>query len=143
MSNRPEAHQVRAARPRSGPASPLDPLAALGQIVDAAREFGRIYQTEHTARARIKAYAETEVARIRAAEAVLRDYFEKVFAERRSNFEEMFSRLDTALEQRDGTTINSVLRGIVDIARSSPLADLGDLSQIRAALDDPDQVWEI
>ena len=48
MSNRPEAHQARAARPRSRPASPLDPLAALGQIVDAAREFGRIYQTEHT-----------------------------------------------------------------------------------------------
>ena len=142
MSNRPEAHQARAARPRPRPASPLDPLAALGQIVDAAREFGRIYQTEHTARARTKAYAETEVARIRAAEAVLRDYFGKVFAERRSNFEEMFSRLDTALEQRDGRQ-STAFCGIVDIARSSPLADLGDLSQIRAALDDPDQVWEI
>ena len=27
--------------------------------------------------------------------------------------------------------------------QTSPLADLGDLSQIRAALDDPNQVWEL
>ncbi len=32
---------------------------------------------------------------------------------------------------------------IVDIAQSSPLADLGDLSQIRKALDDPNQVWDL
>ena len=31
-------------------------------------------------------------------------------------------------------------QGIVDLAKSSPLADVGDLSQVRKALDDPDHV---
>ena len=54
----------------------------------------------------------------------------------------MFVRLDRALEEENGEVLHAVVRGIVDIAQSSPLADMGDLSQIRAALDDPDQVWE-
>lgn len=143
MAEEPRVHQARVVGTPSGPRSSLDPFAALGQIVDAAREFGKIYQTEHTARARISAYVDTEVTRIKTAEAVLTRYFEKVFEERRVNFQELFSRLDTALEQRDGAAINNIVCGIVDIARSSPLADIGDLSKIRAALDDPDQVWEL
>ena len=94
-------------------------------------------------RTRIRAYEETEVARIRAAEKVLQGYFEQVFAERRGNFEQLFSRLDDALEKGNGEATAVVLQSIVDIARTSPLADLGDLSQIRAALDDPDQVWDL
>lgn len=38
--------------------------------------------------------------------------------------------------------MSTVLTGIVEIARTSPLANMGDLGQIRAALDDPDHVWE-
>ena len=71
------------------------------------------------------------------------DYFQQTFAERRATFEELFSRLDQALDQGNGEVISVVLRGIVDVARTSPLAHLGDLSQIRAALDDPNQVWEL
>jgi hypothetical protein len=144
MTNeRPKVHQARVVRRPSGVPSAIDGFAALGQIVDAAREFGAIYQTEHTKRAQLSAYENTEIARIKAAEGVLRGYFEQVFVERRSNFEELFSRLDTALEDKNGEAVNSVLRGIVDIARTSPLADLGDLSQIRAALDDPDHTFEL
>jgi hypothetical protein len=101
------------------------------------------HEVESTKRTRIRAYEETEVARIRAAEKVLQGYFEQVFAERRGNFEQLFSRLDDALEKGNGEATAVVLQSIVDIARTSPLADLGDLSQIRAALDDPDQVWDL
>ena len=101
-----------------------------------------MHQVEKTKRARLQTYETAEVARIKAAESVLKDYFAQVFAERRSNFEELFARLDTALEAQDGETVNLVVRGIVDIAKSSPLADLGDLGKIREALDDPNQVWE-
>lgn len=117
-------------------------FAALTQIVDAARECVAVHQVESSKRAKIQAYETTEVARIKAAESVLRQYFAEVFAERRSNFEELFTRLDSALEAQDGETVNLMVRGIVDIAKSSPLADLGDMGKIRAALDDPDQVWE-
>lgn len=123
--------------------SALDAFNALNQVVAAGRECIQIHEVESTKRARIRAYEATEVARIKAGEAVLKEYFEQVFAERRQTYEELFSRLDQALEQENGEVIAAVLRGIVDIARTSPLADMGDLSQIRAALDDPDQVWDL
>ncbi|GAA1456584.1 hypothetical protein [Williamsia maris] len=55
----------------------------------------------------------------------------------------MFTRLDTALESGDAAVIKTVVDSVVDIAKSSPIADMGDLSQVRAALDDPDHVWEL
>jgi hypothetical protein len=123
--------------------SPFDALNALTSIVDTARECYVIHQVESTKRARLSVYEETEVAKIKAAEAVLQRYFEQVFGERRAVYDELFNRLDRAIESDDAATVHGVLRGIVEIAQSSPLADLGDLSQIRKALDDPNQVWDL
>ena len=61
-----------------------------------------VHQVESSKRARSGAYETTEVARIKAAESVLKDYFGQVFAERHSNFEELFTRLDNALQAGDG-----------------------------------------
>ena len=149
MPEDPKVHMGKVVPNSKGPKVPakglsaLDAFNALNQVVDAARECIQIHEVESTKRARIQAYEATEVARIKAGEAVLKDYFEQIFAERRHTYEELFSRLDQALEQNNGDVIAVVLRGIVDVARTSPLADMGDLSQIRAALDDPDQVWEL
>lgn len=116
---------------------------ALGQIVEAAHEAHNIAQVESTKRARLQAYEATEVARIKAGSELLREYFDRVFAERRELHQELFERLDLALESGNNEALKAVTQGIVDIARSSPLADVGDLGQVRAALDDPDQVWEL
>lgn len=117
----------------------VNPIEALTQIVDCVKAI----QVEGTKRKRLSAYETTEIARIKAAEVVLRDYFAESFRERRKNFDEMFQRLDSALEQGNGEAAAIIVRGIVDIARESPLANMGDLGQIRAALDDPNQVWEL
>jgi hypothetical protein len=142
----PDPTRVHTARVVGGgtrTVTPVQGLDALNQIVGAARDCFAVHQVESTKRARLQTYENAEVARIKAAESVLKDYFAQAFAERRSNFEELFNRLDDALEANDGETVNLMVRGIVDIAKSSPLADLGDLGKIRAALDDPDQEWEL
>lgn len=126
-----------------GKVTPLQGLDALRQVVETARECFIIHEEESTKRARLHAYETTEVARIKAGETILREYFAQAFAERRHMVDGLFTRLDEAMEKGDGTAVHEVLRGIVDVARTSPLADLGDLSQIRAALDDSDQVWEL
>lgn len=141
MSEQPKVHVANVVG--KGSLTARDGFTALSQIVEAARECIAISQVESTKRSRIRAYEQTEVARIKAAEAILKGYFEQAFAERRATFEDLFSHLDQALDQGNGELISVVVRGIVDVARSSPLADLGDLSQIRAALDDPDQVWDL
>jgi hypothetical protein len=143
MAEQPRIHQSRVIKQAKGSIAARDGFGALAEIVTAARECIVIHQVEHTKQKKIGAYEQTEIARIKAAETLLRGYFEQVFTERRTNFEELFSRLDKALEEGNGEALHAVVRGIVDIARSSPLADLGDLSQIRAALDDPDQVWDL
>ncbi|NYG54953.1 hypothetical protein [Nocardioides perillae] len=118
-------------------------INALHNLVQAAKEVFVVHEEESTKRKRLDAYEATEVARIRAAESALKDYFAQVFAERRHVIDESFERLDRAMEDGDAATVHQVVRGIVDIAQSSPLADLGDLGEIRKALDDPDQVWEL
>ena len=143
MSEGDKIHEARVVKPTKGSIQGPDGFAALNEIVKAARECVVVHSVERSKRKKIEAYEVTEVARIKAAENLLRDYFEQVFAERRSNFGELFIRLDQAMEQGNGEVINAALRGIVDVARSSPLAGLGDLSQIRVALDDPDQVWDL
>ena len=141
MPEQPKVHIAKAVS--NAPLSALDGFNALGTMVAAARECITTHQVESTKRGKIRAYQETEVGRIKAAEAILKTYFGQVFAERRETFDELFSRLDKAIDQGNGEVISSVLRGIVDIAQTSPLANLGDLSQIRAALDDPNQVWDL
>lgn len=141
MPEQPKTHIAKASG--KAPLTARDGFAALGTMVEAARECITIHQLESTKRSKIRAYQETEVGRIKAAEAILKNYFGQVFAERRETFDELFSRLDQALDQGNGEVISVVLRGIVDVARSSPLADMGDLSQIRAALDDPDHVFDL
>lgn len=121
----------------------IDGWGALGQIVDAARECLLIHEQEASKRAVIRAYETTEVARIRAAEGVLRNYFDQVFAERREIYRELFMRLDRALDDGNGQALHDVVDSIVDIARQSPLAQMGDLGKLREALDDPDQVWDL
>jgi hypothetical protein len=143
MPDESRVYRPKTIKPGVGPVSALQGLDALNQIVAAARECITVHEIEKSKRASIRAHETTEVARIMAAESVLKDYFAQVFAERRSNFEELFTRLDNALEVRDGEAVHLMVRGIVDIAKSSPLADLGDLTKIRAALDDPDQVFEL
>lgn len=121
----------------------LSALSALNEIVEAVRECVNVRETEKTNRTRLETYEKIEVGRIHAAEAILKDYFDQAFAERRKTFDQLFERFDDAVARGDGETMSTVVRGIVDVARESPLADLGDLSQIRAALDDPDQIWEL
>ncbi|WP_338887834.1 hypothetical protein [Rhodococcus sovatensis] len=123
--------------------SALDGFAALNQLVDAARECITIHATENTKQRRIETYASVELAKIKTAETVLKDYFEKSFTERRATFDQLFANLDRALDQGNSEVVSAVLDSIVDIAKSSPLANAGDLSQIRNALDDPNHVWEI
>ncbi|MGR6322611.1 hypothetical protein Q2K19_12525 [Micromonospora soli] len=116
---------------------------ALNLIVGVVRDSIQVHETESTKREKLRAYRETEIARIRASEAALRDYFDRIFEERRENHNRLFASLDRALESGDVAAIQSVVGGIVEVARTSPLADIGNLSDLRRAMDDPNTVFEL
>lgn len=129
--------------PQRLPVPSADALAALHEIVAAAREFGRIRHEEATKRAAIAAAEHVQVDRIHAAEQILRLYFERVFAERAKSSEEMFARLDVAMDSGDPQMVHAVVRGIVDLAQSSPLAGLEDFGKFWAELGTPDDPVEL
>jgi hypothetical protein len=118
-------------------------LAALNNVVEAAREYLRLREEHTTRRANIDAYKVLETERIRAAENVLNNYFKQVFDERAKNFSDLLQRLDKAAHDGNDHMVTETLGAMVEIAQKSPLADLADLGQIRKALDDPDHVWEL
>ena len=120
-----------------------DALGALNNVIDGTLDYLRLREEEGTKRAKIDAYATVEVARIHEASSLLKHYFEQVFAERSTTIDGLFRHLDGAMTSGDGKATEAALQGIVDLAKSSPLVDIGDLSQVRKALDDPDYVWEL
>ena len=121
----------------------VDALGALNNVVDGTLDYLRLREEEETKRAKIDAYATVEVARIQQASSLLKQYFEQVFAERSTTIDGLFRHLDNAMASGDAAASAAAVQGIVDLAKSSPLADIGDLSQVREALDDPDHVWEL
>lgn len=144
MAGKSEPLQGKIIPPKAvGAVGAMRGLDALTQIVNAVSDAHHIHQVESTKRARLQAYEAAEVARIKAGSEILRDYFDKVFTERRQVHKDLFERLDYALESGNTEALQAVTQGIVDVARSSPLANVGDLGQIRAALDDPDQIWDL
>ncbi|MFJ9579347.1 hypothetical protein ACIRQF_23575 [Streptomyces sp. NPDC101191] len=127
-------HIGKVLRSKSSPVPTAEAFAALNEIVAAAREYGRIRQQEQTKRAAIAAAEHVQVDRIHAAEKSLKLYFERVFAERARTSEEMFVRLDQAMDAGDPQMVHAVVRGIVDLAQSSPLAGLDDFGKFWAEL---------
>lgn len=122
----------------AGVISPSDALVALKSIVDMVQT----HQVESTQREKLRAYRDAEVQRIKSAEAVLRHYFDRTFEERVETNRRLFDSLDSALRAGDHSAVQSVVAGIVEVARTSPLAQMGDLGALRRAMDDPDTVFE-
>ena len=121
----------------------IDALAALNNVVEAGREYFRLREQNEHARAQIDAYRLLETERIRAAENVLTSYFDSLFKERAGNFRDLWARLDQAAETGNDDQVRDMLGAIVSLAQTSPLNGLADLGAIRAALDDPNKVWEL
>ncbi len=119
-----------------------DAFSALNNMVTATTEYLKMREQQRTKRSEIEAYRALEVQRIHAAQAVLTSYFEQVFAERATNFKELLVRFDAATEAGDAQAMSTTMTAVVALAQHSPLADLGDLRQLRAALDDPNHVWQ-
>jgi hypothetical protein len=139
----PKVHVAKVVKSKSSPVQSADAFAALSEIVSAAREYGRIRQEEQTKRTAIAAAEHVQVDRIHAAEQVLRIYFDRVFAERAQTSEEMFTRLDQAVDSGDPQMVHAVVRGIVDLAQSSPLAGLEDFGKFWAELGTDDNPVEL
>ncbi|MDT3344474.1 hypothetical protein [Microbacterium aquilitoris] len=127
----------------AGEITGVDALAALNQLVAAARESIEIHETESTKREKLRTYRETEVRRIKSSEKMLKQYFDQIFAERAETHRKLFAGLDVALESGDTAALQTIVGGIVEVARTSPLAGIGDIAELKRAMEDPDAVFDL
>lgn len=126
-----------------GELSAADALSALTQIVGVVGESIKIHEAESTKREKLKTYRATEVARIKSSEKILRKYFDQIFAERSETHRRLFENLEAALASGNVEAMQAVVGGIVDVARTSPLADIGNIGELRRAMDDPNTIFEL
>jgi hypothetical protein len=118
-------------------------FGALRNLSEIAFQAFQIHQSENSKRERLRTYRETEVARIAASEQLLHSYFDRIFAERKKANEQLFNGLRQAVEKGDLNGMQTIVGGIIEIARTSPLTNIGDLAELRNAMADPNTTFDL
>jgi hypothetical protein len=121
----------------------VGPAKCLNEVVQAWTEYLKVAEQEKTKRRDIEAWEKVTLAEIKAKSDFLVGYLERSFDERAKNFQSLFQIVDQAMLSSDNQQLGLALHAIVELAKSSPFKDLADLSTVKAALDDPDHVWEL
>lgn len=120
-----------------------NPAQCLNEIVQAWTEYLTIAEQERTKRRDIEAWEKVTLADIKAKRDLLMDYLDRSFDERSKNFKLLFQTVDSALSSGDNQQLALTLHAITELAKSSPFQALSDLSKVKAALNDPDHIWEL
>ena len=119
-----------------------NPAQCLNDVVQSLTEYLKIAEEEKTKRREIEAWEEMALAEIKAKRDFLIGYLDRSFDERATNFQLLFQTVDQAMSSGDNQQLELALNTIVELAQSNPFKYLADLSSVKAALDDPDHVWE-
>ncbi len=119
----------------------LNPVESLEQMVSAYTEYLAIAEQEKTKRRDIEAWEKEAITRINAQRDLI-TYLDRSFDERAENFRSLFGVVDDAISEGDNQQLALALNSITEIAKSSPFKDLANLNNVRAALNNPEHVWE-
>lgn len=118
-------------------------FGSLKEIVTVVQGLIQLHEEQSTKREQLVTYRETQIARIKLVENTLHRYLDLTFAERRDTNKRLFDSLDVAVRSGDVPAMQAVVAGIVQVAQTSPLADLGNIAELVKAMDDPDAVFEL
>lgn len=116
-------------------ANSANPLSGLTEVVSAWKDFKQTQEQQKTIRTQIMANRDIAVTSIKEQAQLIRFALEKQFGERASNFSELFKRLDEGFERGDDKMIDSMLTGIVELSKISPLAQA--VQAVHQQLKDP------
>lgn len=106
-----------------------NPLQSAQYLIQAYQNYNQVKETEKTKRTEIVEYSRIEIERIRSQAETIRDYFAKSFAERRSNFDKVFTMLDAGLTSGNGQQVEVALSLIVSMIKESPLRQAAEVMQ--------------
>jgi hypothetical protein len=118
----------------------VSPFLCINDIVRQGHAYLKVVETEQTKRDEIEAWRQTTLADINLKRELVIGYLYRSFDERSQNFQSLFQTIDRALSTEDNHQLSLALDAIVHLANSSPFQDL---SKVRAALNNPNHVWEL
>jgi hypothetical protein len=118
----------------------VSPFLCINDIVRQGHAYLKVVETEQTKRDEIESWRQTTLADINLKRELVIGYLYRSFDERSQNFQSLFQTIDRALSTEDNHQLSLALDAIVHLANSSPFQDL---SKVRAALNNPNHVWEL
>lgn len=127
----------------AGKITSAEAFGSFKEIVTVVQDLVELHEKQSTKREQLVTYRETQIARLQLVEHTLHQYFDLAFAERRENNKRLFDSLEAAIKSGDVVAMQAVVTGIVQVAQISPLADLGNLTGVIEAMDDPEAVFEL
>lgn len=142
MTDQKRVHEGKVLPPAVDRVSPADALGAFNQIVGFLRETIQTHETESTKRENLKTYREIQIARIKASEEALHYYLDRTYEERHETHKRLFESLNVAVAAGNVPAMQAVLGSIVEVARTSPLADIGNIGELQRAMADPNTTFE-
>lgn len=107
--------------------SPADILKSIEMVTGAIERCKTVTEQEQTKREAIRAHRDIELNKLQVQKENFQKYIEVVFQERSKNFDEFFTRLDTAIETGDMQLANLVMTGIINQIKSSPLQGVKEI----------------
>ncbi len=120
----------------------INPAQCLNDLVEAWTQYKQIAEEEKTKRCEIEAWEKITLAEIKTKRDFLIGYLDRSFDERGTNLRSLLEAVDRAILSDDERLLSLALQAIVELVKSNPFQDLADLSTVKAALDDPDHLWE-
>lgn len=128
---------------KNGVTSPEAAMEALNVLGAVASDTVKYVADQETRQEEIKAQKDIVIAKINATAALLKDYLDKTFDERRLIFAEQFKCVDSALNTGNNEMLAVTLQNINSLAASSPFKALSDLNEVQNALADEGAEWDI
>lgn len=121
------------------------PEMMLPLVLELTKQMGRVVKfsaVQETKRNEITAKRDILIAHIEKEKAVLLDYLEKSFDERKENFAKLFSMADQALASQNNERLALILNSINFIAAESPFKALLSINDTKKALEDKKHTWD-
>jgi hypothetical protein len=121
----------------------IDPGIVFDTLLKTYSQYIEVREQEKTKREAIAVREKIMLEEIEKRHQFMMKYLEKSFDERAKNFQQLFTRIDAALDKNDIQSLSSLLNTLTDLAKVCPIKALASLEQTRSACEDPDHVWEL
>lgn len=121
---------------------PREAYDMLKELVGVIGSINSVSREQATRRKQIQAYETTKVAQAREISRFLHRYFEREHQSRDAFYGGMFKGIGKALDDGNNVALHTLVTAAVDVAKTSPLAAVGNLENVRAMFEDPNAVYE-